>query len=72
MNIDRLVIEAQQSYEEGATFVRHDGGIRISVAEEHAVDSYNQSFTCSITMSRQQVRKLHKWLTKILEEGSDP
>jgi hypothetical protein len=34
----------------------------VSVAEEKAVDSYNQSFECSLTMTDEQAIQLRDWL----------
>ena len=50
-------------FEEGATFVSSDDGtMTVSVAEEKAVDSYNESFTCTITMTKEQAVTLRDWL----------
>lgn len=65
-----LIIESQETVwrsEEGAVVTPFEGGgLRISVAEEKAVDSYNDSFTCSITMSRGQAEVLARWLLMYL------
>jgi hypothetical protein len=70
---DSIVFEAQHSrmFEEGATFTLHEGGIIVSVAEEKAVDSYNQSFECSLTMSREQALQLCAWLNKNFRDVSE-
>ena len=39
-----------------------DGCLRIAVGEEHAVDSYNKWFDCSIKLSQEQTEKLFQWL----------
>jgi hypothetical protein len=57
-----LVFESNHSFEEGATVVSHGDGIRISVAEEKAMDSYNETFECSATLSRDQAVELYLWL----------
>lgn len=58
-----LRLEPSYSFEEGADFVKHDGnGMTVSVAEEKAVDSYNQSFECSLTMTDEQAIQLRDWL----------
>jgi hypothetical protein len=44
--------------EEIEVTVREDGRIVISVTEDHAMDSYNQSFTCSIILPVEEVAKL--------------
>ena len=54
--------EASQSFEEGATFARDGDGLVVSVAEEKAVDSYNESFECDLHMTRKQVEQLRDWL----------
>lgn len=58
----RLFMEAQDSFEEGATFVHDDGKLFIVVAEEKAMDSYNQSFQCQLTATPEQARQLRDWL----------
>jgi hypothetical protein len=58
-----LRIEPSQSFEEGAVFARtDDGGLTVSVSEEKAVDSYNESFECTLTMKPEQVQQLRDWL----------
>ena len=43
--------------------MRRDGdGLVVSVAEEKAVDSYNESFECDLHMTRKQVEQLRDWL----------
>ena len=49
-------------FEEGAQFSVDGDGIIVSVSEEQAVDSYNQSFECNMTMTRRQAEKLRDWL----------
>lgn len=59
----RLCFESASSFEEGATFTTNkEGGIGVAVAEEQAVDSYNQSFTCHDTLDRAQAIQLRDWL----------
>jgi hypothetical protein len=60
---DSLQFEPSESFEEGATFAALDnGGLLVSVSEEKAVDSYNASFECNMTMTPMQVRQLRDWL----------
>lgn len=59
-----IKFEPSQSFEEGATFTRSGSGIIVSVSEEKAVDSYNSSFECSLTMTREQAIELRDWLNK--------
>ena len=55
--------------EEGATFTLDARGLLIvSVSEEKAVDSYNESFECTLTMTPSQVVLLRDWLNKQLGE----
>lgn len=54
--------EPSTSFEEGADFVLCGDGIVMSVAEEKAVDSYNHSFECSLTMTKEQAIQLRNWL----------
>lgn len=63
MTDKRLHFEGNHSFEEGSTFViNKDGGMEVSVAEEQAVDSYNQSFTCHATLSKENAIRLRDWL----------
>lgn len=41
--------------------VRDGGGITISVANEHAVDSYNETFHNDISLPLEQARALRDW-----------
>ena len=59
---NRIHFEPDSSFEEGADFVKHIKGISVSVAEEKAVDSYNASFECTLTMSDEQAMQLRDWL----------
>ena len=62
---DRIHFEASSTWEDCATFVGDDDGIIVSVAEEKAVDSYNATFTCSLTMTLEQTIQLRDWLLKL-------
>lgn len=43
-------------------------GVTIAVTQEKAMDSYNETFTCSVTLSSDDaVRALRDWLTAALE-----
>ncbi len=58
-----LFFETEESFEEGVEFyVRADGRLSVEVAQEKAVDSHNQSFTCWGTLSREQAIRLRDWL----------
>lgn len=59
-----LHLESNDTFEEGADFELAGDGIVVSVSEEKAVDSYNQSFTCSLTMNRAQAVQLRDWLNR--------
>lgn len=49
--------------EEGATFVLNkEGWLLVSVSEEKAMDSYNSSFECTLTMTPSQAAQLRDWL----------
>lgn len=58
----RLVLEAKQSFEEGATFVSDGNELGIDVAEEQAIDSYNASVSCHLSATREQAIQLRDWL----------
>lgn len=77
MNERRLVIESTDQWEDEATFVFSDeqlpdedrdifptnkGGLIISVSEEHAVDSYNSMFECTIHLTPEQTETLLTWM----------
>lgn len=63
-----LVLEGSHDFEEGMFIVTTaDGRVRFSVAEVQAVDSYNSSFTCSLTATREQAEKLRDWLIGALK-----
>ena len=63
---DRIVFESTDSWEDGAVFSKHEDGIEIAVAEEHAVDSYNHMFTCHAHLSMTDARRLRDWLNELL------
>lgn len=59
---DRIRFEPSHSFEEGAVFSKYPTGIIVSVSQEKAVDSYNQSFECDLTMTDEQAIQLRDWL----------
>lgn len=64
----RLVLESENSVEEGAVFVigteEQKSGQRlfISVTEEKAVGSNNRDFECTLRATMAQARELRDWL----------
>ena len=48
-----------------------DGWITVTVSDEKAVDSYNQTFSCSIMLSDDVARALLDHLTTLLEAKAD-
>lgn len=66
MKTEIIIFEPHHShsFEEGAEFVAHESGLIVNVAQECAVDSYNQSFECSLHMSLSQTVQLRDWLNK--------
>lgn len=46
----------------------YKGKICISVAQEHAVDSYNATFESSVHLSDEQAQQLLDWLTVVLSK----
>lgn len=40
-------------------------GVSIAVSEEKAVDSYNQTFTCTMELSREEAEKLAVFLIRL-------
>ena len=76
MSEKRLYFEAISSWEDSATFVfgsptdtslENKEYLIVSVAEEKAVDSYNQNFECTIHLSITQAKKLRNFLMEHLE-----
>jgi hypothetical protein len=43
-----------------------DGAIEISVAQEKAIDSYNDTFECRIELPLEEARKLREWLNAVV------
>ncbi len=69
---DRLFIESGYSFEEGLTAAINPhsdkGPIYLSIAEEQAVDSYNEHFTCSIYLTIEKAIRLRNWLDEQINE----
>jgi hypothetical protein len=57
-----ILFEPKHAFEEGSQFTVDGDKLIVSVSDEQAVDSYNQSFTCTHTMTREQAVKLRDWL----------
>lgn len=52
--------------ENSATFVQiANGGLRIDVSEERAMDSYNETFTYCVSLTPDQVIDLRDYLIRI-------
>ena len=65
----RLTLESVDAWEEDVVFSLEDNDqLRVAVAEEKTVGSYNQTFTCSIHLSKEQTQQLQDWLNTILEK----
>lgn len=69
----RLHFEAGGSEEDSVTFAITDGDealfrprkgkfVAVSVAEEHAVDSYNSTFECTFHLDETQAIAVRDWL----------
>jgi hypothetical protein len=56
---DEIVVAIEMENWRGAA-----GKVCISVAQEQAVDSYNQTFNCSIHLDQHQARMLRDWLIR--------
>lgn len=64
----RIVFETSYAVDEGVVFATDEaGGVTVNVSEEQAVDSYNDSFTCTATLTHEQTAELLKWLTDALQ-----
>ncbi len=56
---DRLHLVSNEVFEDDLSIVRRpDGTFTIGVTEEKAVDSYNQSFTCYFTATKEQAAQI--------------
>lgn len=74
MSQQRLYFEAPHSDEDSITFAVDDQDGRfspnsgrflaVSVAQEHAVDSYNSTFECVFHLSIERVAELRNWLAE--------
>lgn len=85
--IDPLLIESHATFEEGVTFAdmtgapdpthgwKHPGTARIiarvTVAEEHSVDSYNQTFNCGASLTRADVLAIRDWCDRLLNADAE-
>jgi len=47
--------------------MRPDGRLSISVSQEQAVDSYNQMFSCTTILTREDAMRLRDWLIEQLK-----
>lgn len=66
----RLVFEAESSVEEGVIFVATEaGGLSVAVAEEKPMDSYNETFECTVHLSGDNARLLRDWLIDMFPLG---
>jgi hypothetical protein len=59
-----LVLEAESSWEDNLTAAKDARGICVSVSQEKAMDSYNETFECSIHLTDEQAKTLLIWLAK--------
>lgn len=60
---DRFDYEDPQDAENYlASFVTVDGGLRVQVAEERAMDSYNETFACDIYLPPSIAKKFRDFL----------
>ena len=59
----RLYFESQEDHDNAAVFfVNKSDGLTVSVAEVHPVDSYNDTFECTMFLSPEQARQLRDYL----------
>ena len=58
-----LQFECPHDAENSVTFaLENDRTVAVSVSEERAVDSYNETFECTFRLNVQQVNALRDWL----------
>lgn len=43
-----------------------DDKVTLAITEEHAMDSYNQEFTCEAVLDRETAERLRDWLMEVL------
>lgn len=70
-----IQFESSEMFEDGCTVSFENSKLVISVAEEQAVDSYNQMFTCSAHLTNNNAVQLRDWLNglglKWIDEPED-
>ena len=64
MSQDAFFAQSDHSFEDELIAVSEGDTCCISAAEEQAVDSYNQMFTCSIHLTKEQALNLGLWLMR--------
>lgn len=57
--------ESPHDFDNVATFTWTGEGVYVSVSEEKAVDSYNDSFECSIRLTPDQFTQLRDWVNGV-------
>lgn len=65
MDSTRFLVENPRDSSNTLTVVGDDTGLRIAVADEKAVDSYNQEFECDIDLTIEQSLALRDWLLSL-------
>lgn len=61
----RACFEDAQDASNGATFVVDEQGfLTVSVADDKAVDSYNQNFECSYLFTLEDFKALREWFKR--------
>lgn len=59
-----LHLDSSEDFEDGLTAsVSANGRIAITVADQQSVDSRNQLFECTATLTRDQAAELRDWLS---------
>ena len=59
-----LLLTNPRDQDNQLSIVRHpNGDVSFSVSEERAMDSYNQTFECSLTVPKAHVASIISWLT---------
>ena len=66
-----LVLEAADAFDDGARFVwdARAGALVCSITQEKAVDSYNQTFECVFSATKEQAIALRDFLTALNLDG---
>jgi hypothetical protein len=68
----RIQFDNPSDMENSAWFVQQeDGTIYVAVCDDKPVDSYNQTFECGMTLTRDDAAALLNWLRRVLASSGE-